>query len=1458
MGGTALPLPKPQELPVPEDATTGVSPFTDDIEKHEYLRNLRDRTAMNASGHPLEAVTTSPESQIPKTPISINPSAPTLKAGETVNLGDVPKPSLSVEKAKAPKAPLSVEPPDMFQYPEEAADWYEQKNHPGAARTARIIAGVRKGVANTAEGLLSPTNLAFLVATEGTGEIVPVVEELINAGFTTAQVKTAIDTIPQVKTALKNHDSEAAAQAMTEGGIAGAFGVAGVVHGAKGAPEEKAPEENQIQIESIPGIIPIATAPQGGHAGGGVASVEELNRSGRFVAINPKNGAVTDQGKVPDFREGVTGYQVHPNGKIELKAGTETPATKLAAQKYHKEVYGQNRPTITSASGRQMQVPPEHTTGVHDDAIKQGGAIPAGVMKKAGKMQHDLVLFHDPQTGSTLALPEDKVSPKAVSQHIAESRAKFAASSKELQSIPGVMAVRNPQVESVAKGADDFNVSQGRAPITRSQEPLNPELGKKTADEYDKMQHNPNDPQVKASYDAFKKDVRDQWDYATKKMGITFEPSKKDPYNSSREMQDDVENNKHLAFFSTENLPKEHPLAQVDPKTGLTYNQMFRAVHDLFGHAANGNQFGPLGERNAYLDHAQMFRPESLPALTTETHGQNSWTNFGAHLRNAQGEVPAKGEAGYVSPKERPFAEQKAGILPSSVQTNPIWVKKTLDAMDEAPAGALNPRTGTADARGVGIEVYPEARAGRERLDHKPDANDLMSFYNENKEIFTKHPELRIGWDKTNEGWELNIGAAGTREGATKVGNKLDQRAAWDIGKGEEVPLSGKGEKTDFSDYTLQDRLRDLKGENDEGELPIPEAWRFLFDKHGYTWQSTRNHEAGHGVIGDLNGFPIQETRTYNHPKSDGTFASQVFDLSSIAEKMPNVERYKFTVDSAVANLPKLLDTYLSGGMAQEIMDGLPFDKNPGVEGDVAQATDLLKDLGFSPSERQSLLNSSKERIRNVLTNTKVQDIIRQYTEHREATVDETLHSSKARNESMMKKIREVLNGSDKGTVTGASGASRESVAQGDEGNVARTEGSDTTTSFGEPAGVRQSLNPKGSAVPLLTNPIPTEKGAQKSLTPSDKLHQGVTIEHPVVADFQRAMGEWMKKTAGNINEPSAELSRSIRLAHNEVNHWIMENGGEGKGWYKRKTDAAIKVLSKAHPQLQDPAHATIFKALWTAHSYGNDPNVNMTEAEQNLSNLENKGKLEYDKGVQPDGKILHWSGHTGNVYTLAKTQHLIDKDGEAGAAKWLTTKHPWSEIQDKFKDAGLNVSKKSIPLDKDGKTYGAMAFGPKGGAFFLNLNGINDFTTVDIWGARALRRWEGKIGAPDTLTKDYDSNLIVDRPPDAGEIERFHNVIQSVAKKLDLDTDDVQALQWYFEHKLYEVHGVGEKARDYEEAAKNVVNKKGGEPVNALALLKALGQWKSPVQSRGNEGTGGKTQKAGESAVSGNLFKNH
>ena len=97
-------------------------------------------------------------------------------------------------------------------------------------------------------------------------------------------------------------------------------------------------------------------------------------------------------------------------------------------------------------------------------------------------------------------------------------------------------------------------------------------------------------------------------------------------YPSSKHMLRDVHLHHHLAVFRGGD--RHEFLHNVDTKTGLNENEKFRAVHDFYGHAVHGNQFGPKGEETAWEHHKKMFTPLASLAMTAETRGQNSFVNY--------------------------------------------------------------------------------------------------------------------------------------------------------------------------------------------------------------------------------------------------------------------------------------------------------------------------------------------------------------------------------------------------------------------------------------------------------------------------------------------------------------------------------------------------------------------------------------------------------------------------------------------------------------------------------------------------------------------------------------------------------------------------------------------------------------------------------------------------------------
>jgi hypothetical protein len=194
---------------------------------------------------------------------------------------------------------------------------------------------------------------------------------------------------------------------------------------------------------------------------------------------------------------------------------------------------------------------------------------------------------------------------------------------------------------------------------------------KRIAAEFEAMQHNPADPETAAAYRAMIDETLAQWQ-AIKTTGLKVEfITGEDPYAATPRLAilDVVENN-HLWVFPTDSGfgssdldVSDNPLLE---KTGefidgreLLANDVFRIVHDYFGHIKDGNGFRADGEENAWQSHAAMYSPLARRAMTTETRGQNSWVNFGPKAEFNR----------TASASDTVYADQKIGLLPEWVSS---------------------------------------------------------------------------------------------------------------------------------------------------------------------------------------------------------------------------------------------------------------------------------------------------------------------------------------------------------------------------------------------------------------------------------------------------------------------------------------------------------------------------------------------------------------------------------------------------------------------------------------------------------------------------------------------------------------------------------------------------------------------------------------------------------------------
>lgn len=218
------------------------------------------------------------------------------------------------------------------------------------------------------------------------------------------------------------------------------------------------------------------------------------------------------------------------------------------------------------------------------------------------------------------------------------------------------------------------------------------------------MAHDPQNPQVKEAYENLIRQTVAQY-RALEAAGYKFwfiDPTN-DPYTSPWDAMRDMRSTQTMGVFptiagfgsgATDVDVTDNPL-MVD--TGILWpngspdgelkpvlaNDLFRAVHDAFGHGLEGAGFRAQGEENAWQAHIRLFTGSAVGAVTSETRGQNSWLNFGPY-----GETNRTAKV-----EDTVFADQKTGLLPEWT-----WAEGRVEDMPEqplqqGPRGTFNPRT---------------------------------------------------------------------------------------------------------------------------------------------------------------------------------------------------------------------------------------------------------------------------------------------------------------------------------------------------------------------------------------------------------------------------------------------------------------------------------------------------------------------------------------------------------------------------------------------------------------------------------------------------------------------------------------------------------------------------------------------------------------------------------------------
>lgn len=241
---------------------------------------------------------------------------------------------------------------------------------------------------------------------------------------------------------------------------------------------------------------------------------------------------------------------------------------------------------------------------------------------------------------------------------------------------------------------------------------------RRIAEAYEAMPHAPQDPAVREAYNNLIAQTMAQY-RALEAAGYKFwfydesnDPYDGNPWNAMR----DLRANQSMGVFATESgfgsgatdldVTNNPLLAETGlmwpsgspdgPMKRVLANDLFRAVHDAFGHGLEGAGFRAQGEENAWQAHVRLFTGSAVAALTSETRGQNSWLNYGPYgeqNRNARVE-------------DTVFADQKTGLMPEWT-----WTEGRAPDADEgvlnqsAPTGRPNYQTTYTDPQGETYEI---------------------------------------------------------------------------------------------------------------------------------------------------------------------------------------------------------------------------------------------------------------------------------------------------------------------------------------------------------------------------------------------------------------------------------------------------------------------------------------------------------------------------------------------------------------------------------------------------------------------------------------------------------------------------------------------------------------------------------------------------------------------------------
>jgi len=356
------------------------------------------------------------------------------------------------------------------------------------------------------------------------------------------------------------------------------------------------------------------------------------------------------------------------------------------------------------------------------------------------------------------------------------------------------------------------------------------------------------------------------------------------------------------------------------------------------------------------------------------------------------------------------------------------------------------------------------------------------------------------------------------------------------------------------------------------------------------------------------------------------------------------------------------------------------------------------------------------------------------------------------------------------------------------------------------------------------------------------------------------------KFAGGPVKSEGEMMTRFLNNVYEEAGFYLSQKDARTGGitWYTEDIQEAKQKMGIIFPALQGETMGSIGSALLAILSPGNSPIGNMTTlaavlrntpidqqrsgnfsrnwAGDKMSFVDKKGgsvasgrvvketKTHFIvQGVDALGRDSKYrngqnfrikiakkdlkagypkpTGYTtrGNIVAkqLDKLQSLFErfKTPEA-VVKFLTTDQPIGVLREFNKsvpDTKGKVNKNPAP----GKRKGAYIFGEKVGSFFLNMEGLGESLTSDLWFNRTWNRYAGTM--IDTVS---GRETIVEVPRSESERRLQTEAVTQAATELGLTTAELQATMWYFEQELWRSMGANTRSENYAMAIDNVASR--------------------------------------------------